>query len=152
VSDRIEKQIELKAPVPRVWTALIDSKQFGTWFGVKFEAPFALGKPAIGRVTTKGYENVIWRADITKIEFQRVFAFQWHPYGIDPDIDHSKEEKTTVEFLLEKLPNGGTLLKITESGFDKIPASRRETAFRMNEKGWEIQTRQIEDYLAKSDS
>jgi uncharacterized protein YndB with AHSA1/START domain len=147
--DKIEKQIELDAPVERVWLALTDSQQFGAWFGVIFETAFKLGKPAVGKITTKGYEHLTWNADVTKMEFQRIFAFQWHPYGIDPKVDYSKEEKTTVEFALERLSKDRTLLKVTESGFDRIPAARRDEAFRMNEKGWEIQTTQIAAFLAK---
>ena len=42
-SDRIEKTILLRAPRSRVWRALTDSQQFGTWFGVKFDEPFRPG-------------------------------------------------------------------------------------------------------------
>ena len=42
-TDRIEKTILLRAPIKRVWRALSDSTEFGNWFGMRFNAPFAPG-------------------------------------------------------------------------------------------------------------
>lgn len=39
MSDRIEKTIELKAPISRVWKALTDHNEFGTWFRVREVLP-----------------------------------------------------------------------------------------------------------------
>ena len=33
-TDRIEREILLKAPRARVWRALSDAEEFGDWFGV----------------------------------------------------------------------------------------------------------------------
>ncbi len=146
--NQIKKTIELKAPVPRVWTALTDHIQFGEWFRVKLAEPFKLGKPASGTVTYKGYEHLKWTVNVTEIEFQRLFAFTWHPYAIDPSIDYGNETPTLVEFFLEK-SGAGTKLTITESGFDKVPSERRALAYRMNDGGWQTQTLNIEAYLAE---
>ena len=142
MSDRIEKRIELAAPVSRVWRALTDYREFGAWFRVELEGPFVAGQIARGRITHPGYEHVIWQATVQKMEPQRLFSFTWRPYAIDPDVDYAQEEPTLVEFKLEKTP-GGTLLSIIESGFDKIPAGRRAEAFRMNERGWTAQLENI---------
>jgi uncharacterized protein YndB with AHSA1/START domain len=142
MSDRIEKRIELAAPVSRVWRALTDYREFGAWFRVELEGPFVPGQIARGRITHPGYEHVIWQATVQKMEPQRLFSFTWRPYAIDPDVDYAQEEPTLVEFKLEKTP-GGTLLSIIESGFDKIPAGRRAEAFRMNERGWTAQLENI---------
>jgi uncharacterized protein YndB with AHSA1/START domain len=142
MSDRIEKRIELAAPVSRVWRALTDYREFGAWFRVELEGPFVPGQIARGRITHPGYEHVVWQATVQKMEPQRLFSFTWRPYAIDPDVDYSQEEPTLVEFRLEETP-GGTLLSITESGFDKIPAGRRAEAFRMNERGWTAQLENI---------
>jgi uncharacterized protein YndB with AHSA1/START domain len=142
MSDRIEKRIELAAPVSRVWRALTDYREFGAWFRVELEGPFVPGQIARGRITHPGYEHVTWQATVQKMEPQRLFSFTWRPYAIDPDVDYSQEEPTLVEFRLEETP-GGTLLSITESGFDKIPAGRRAEAFRMNERGWTAQLENI---------
>jgi uncharacterized protein YndB with AHSA1/START domain len=146
MSDRIEKTIELNAPVSRVWRALTDYKEFGTWFRSKLEGPFVAGKVARGRVTKPGYEHVVWEATVQKIEPERLFSFTWHPYAVDASKDYSAETPTLVEFMLEPTATG-TLLRVVESGFDKLPADRRDEAFRMNEGGWAIQLTNIAEYL-----
>jgi uncharacterized protein YndB with AHSA1/START domain len=146
-SDRIEKQIELKVPVSRVWRALTDFREFGAWFRVNMDGPFVAEKEARGKITHPGYEHVIWRAVIQKIEPERLFSFTWHPYGIDEKVDYSKEEPTLVEFRLEPTSKG-TLLTLTESGFDKVPANRRPEAFRMNDGGWTQQMKNIEKHVS----
>ncbi|HEY5328767.1 MAG TPA: SRPBCC family protein [Acidobacteriaceae bacterium] len=146
MSDRIEKQIELKAPVSRVWRAVSDYREFGEWFRVKLEAPFEVGKEASGQILHPGYEHVTWRGVVQKIEPETLFSFTWHPYGIDPNVDYSKELPTLVEFRLEPTATG-TLLRLTESGFDKVPAERRAKAFEMNDKGWTSQMKNIESHV-----
>jgi uncharacterized protein YndB with AHSA1/START domain len=148
MTDRIEKSIELNAPVSRVWRALTDHREFGEWFCVKLEAPFEIGKVARGRVTYPGFEHVVWQATIKTIEPERVFAFTWHPYAIKPDVDYEDETPTLVEFRLEPTATGGTLLQLTESGFDKIPGGRRAEAFRMNDGGWTEQMENIRRHVA----
>jgi uncharacterized protein YndB with AHSA1/START domain len=142
----IEKRIELKAPVSRVWRALTDYREFGAWFRVALEGPFEAGKIARGHITWPGYEHLVWEATIEKIEPERLFSFTWHPYAIDPKVDYSQETPTLVEFCLEKTATG-TLLRVTESGFDKIPAHRRAEAFRMNDGGWAQQIKNIETHV-----
>jgi uncharacterized protein YndB with AHSA1/START domain len=146
ISDRIEKQIELEAPVSRVWQALTDYREFGTWFRVNLEGPFVPGQATRGTMAYPGYEHLKWEATVQKMEPESLFSFTWHPYAIDQDTDYSQETPTLVEFKLEKTPKG-TLLRLTESGFDKIPASRRAEAFRMNERGWTTQIENIERHV-----
>jgi uncharacterized protein YndB with AHSA1/START domain len=146
MSDRIEKKIELKVPVARVWRAVTDYCEFGAWFRVKLDGPFALGKEAHGFVTWPGYEHLEWRATVTAMEPERLFAFTWHPYAVDPGMDYSKEEPTLVEFRLRATAEG-TLLTVTESGFDKVPEARRAEAYRKNDGGWTQQMGNIEAYV-----
>jgi uncharacterized protein YndB with AHSA1/START domain len=146
--DRIEKQIELKASVSRVWRALTDYKEFEEWFGVKFASPFVVGQVARGRITYPGYEHLMLEALVQTIEPERLFSYTWHPYAIDTKVDYSKETPTLVEFRLEKTASG-TLLRVSESGFDKIPSARRDEAFRKNEGGWAQQMKSIEKYVAE---
>lgn len=148
MNDRIEKRIELKAPVSRVWRALTDYREFGQWFRVNLEGPFAQSQVSRGNITYPGYEHLKWEAVVEKMEPERLFSFTWHPYAVDPKIDYTKEPPTLVEFRLEKTVSG-TLLLLTESGFDKIPSSRRLEAFRMNEGGWTEQMKNIESHVAQ---
>jgi uncharacterized protein YndB with AHSA1/START domain len=143
---RIEKQIELKAPKARVWRALTDHQEFGAWFGVQLERPFVLGEVSRGQITYPGYEHLKWEARVTRMEPQSVFAFTWHPYAVDPKTDYSQETPTLVEFRLEETA-AGTLLHLTESGFEKIPAARRADAFRMNDGGWTQQMQNIAQHV-----
>jgi uncharacterized protein YndB with AHSA1/START domain len=151
-TDRIEKRVELKAPVSRVWRALTDYREFGEWFGVKLEGPFVAGQISRGYITYPGYEHVKWEAAIQKMDHERLFSFTWaHPKSLDKadySEDYSKEPTTLVEFRLEKTKSG-TLLVVTESGFDKLPADRRLEAYRRNEGGWTEQMKNIEKYVSQ---
>lgn len=147
MDDRIEKRIELKAPVSRVWRGLTDYREFGEWFRVNIDGPFEPGKASRGNITYPGYEHVKWEVTIKEMVPERLFSFTWHPFGIDANVDYSKETPTLVEFRLEPT-DGGTLLTVTESGFDKVPAHRRAEAFRMNERGWEEQMKNIERHVS----
>ena len=149
MENRIEKQIELKAPVSRVWRALTDYREFGGWFRVNLEGPFTPSKTSRGRVTYPGYEHLNFELVVQKIEPERFFSYTWHPYAVDPEVDYSAEKPTLVEFRLEKTA-GGTLLTVTESGFEAIPANRRAEAFRRNEGGWAIQIENIQKYVAEN--
>ena len=146
MENQIEKRIELKAPVSRVWRALTDYREFGEWFRVNLEGPFVPGKIARGHITYPGYEHLEFEAVVQKMEPEKLFSLTWHPYAVDPQTDYSTETPTLVEFKLEKIATG-TLLTVTESGFDKIPANRRAEAFRMNEGGWAAQMENIKKYL-----
>jgi uncharacterized protein YndB with AHSA1/START domain len=153
MTDRIEKQIELNAPVSRVWRALTDYREFGDWFRVKLEGPFVVSKIARGYITHPGYEHVRFEATVQKMEPERLFSYTWsHPRSLlkgEYPADTSNEPTTLVEFRLEKRP-GGTLLLVTESGFSKLPADRREENFRRNEGGWAAQMTNIEEYVAQN--
>jgi uncharacterized protein YndB with AHSA1/START domain len=149
MNDHIEKRIELKAPVSRVWRALTDYREFGQWFRVKLDGPFVPGQVSRGQVTYPGYEHLKWEAVVQKMEPARVFSFTWHPYAVDPKKDYSDETPTLVEFSLEKIPSGTRLL-VTESGFDKLPSDRRAEAFRMNDGGWTQQMKNIEKHVAQT--
>ena len=156
-TDRIEKVVVLRASRSRVFRALTDSKEFGAWFGVRFDGPFAVGARMKGVITPttadpkvaegqKPYEGKSFEIVVDRIEPESGFSFRWHPFAVDPAYDYSKEEMTLVEFKLSDT-SGGTRLTVTESGFDKVPAPRRAKAFTMNEGGWAMQMTLIEKYL-----
>ena len=112
-TDRIEKRGLLRAPRERVWRAISDSSQFGSWFGVEFEGPFVAGSRMIGRIvpttvdaevarSQKPYEGTPFEITVERIEPQRLFSFRWHPYAVDAAVDYSKEPTTLVVFELEE--------------------------------------------------
>lgn len=157
-TDRIEKKVLLRAPLQRVWRAISDSKQFGSWHGVEFDRPFVAGARMTGRVvpnivdaeaarSEKLREGEPFTISVERVEPMRFFSMRWYPLDEDPGIDYSQEPTTLVEFRLEEVP-GGTMLTITESGFDGIRLDRRAKAFTSHEQGWTAQTTIIEKYLA----
>jgi uncharacterized protein YndB with AHSA1/START domain len=146
---RIEKRLEIAAPVSRVWQALTDSRKFGEWFLVKMDGPFVAGQPVAGQITHPGYEHLRMEIVVKAIEPETLFSYTWHPYALDQKVDYTKEEPTLVEFRLQPVA-GGTLLTVTESGFDKIPSHRRAEAFRMNNNGWAQQLKNIQAYVTKT--
>jgi uncharacterized protein YndB with AHSA1/START domain len=146
-TDRIERQIHIKAPRSKVWRALADAESFGDWFGVTLKGKrFVAGEPISGNITYPGYEHVVWNVVVERIEPERLLSFRWHPYAVDPNLDYSHEPTTLVMFELEDTPEG-TLLRLTESGFDQIPVERRQEAFRMNSGGWDQQMVNIHAYV-----
>ena len=145
-TDRIEKTVTLRAPRSRVWRALTVAEEFGEWFRVKLEGPFVEGATVRGRITHPGYEHLTMEIMVERLDPERYFAYRWHPYAIDPGVDYSKEPTTLVEFRLEDAA-GGTVLTLTESGFDRIPLSRRAEAFRMNDNGWSEQLKNVERHV-----
>ncbi len=153
MSDRIEKRIELNAPVSRVWRAITDYREFGEWFRVKIDGPFVVGEVSRGHITYPGYEHVKWQAVVQKMEPEKLFSFTWpHPKSFDrADYtgDYSNAPTTLVEFRLEPSMKG-TLLVITESGFDRLPDDLREEVFRRNEGGWTAQLKNIESHVVKA--
>lgn len=157
-TDRIEKRVLLRAPLARVWRAVSDAGEFGRWFGVRLEGPFVAGERLSGRIVPtevdahvakmqEPYTGLPFDIVVERIEPMRLFSFRWHPSAVDRGADYSREPMTLVEFVLEEAP-GGTMLTITESGFDSLPPERRAEAYRGNEGGWEAQLTLVGKYLA----
>ena len=148
-TDRIEKEILLKAPIERVWRALTDPGEFSAWFRVGLSGKkFIPGQAVSGQVLHPGYEHLTWTVTIERMVPFKEFAWRWHPHAIDSNKDYSHEPTTLVTFELSEVP-GGTRLLVTESGFDGIPLERRETAYRGNSEGWSIQMGNIESHVSK---
>jgi uncharacterized protein YndB with AHSA1/START domain len=159
-TDRIEKTILLRAPLKRVWRALSDSTEFGNWFGMRFNAPFAPGATMTAVIVPtavnqevakmqKPYEGISFEIKIEQMQPERLFSLRWHPGAVEPGIDYASEPTTLVVFTLEKAPDG-VQLTVTESGFDQIPLARRAKAFSANQGGWTLVIKLIEEYLAKN--
>ena len=145
-TDRIEKTVVLQAPRTRVWRALTNAEEFGTWFRVKFEDVFKVGTSIKGTIAIPGYEHLLMELAIEKMDAEEFFSYRWHPFAVDPKVDYASETPTLVEFRLTE-SDGATTLTVVESGFDLLPASRRDEAFRMNTGGWTAQLKNIERYV-----
>jgi uncharacterized protein YndB with AHSA1/START domain len=145
-TDRIEKEIVMKAPRARVWRALTDAREFGRWFGVDLSGAFAPGETARGRFLHPGYEHLMLELTVERMEPERLFSLRWHPHAVDPARDYSQEPTTLVVFELQDVP-GGTRVKVTESGFDQLPPARRAEAFPLNAEGWAQQVRNLAGHV-----
>lgn len=143
----IERQIEISAPISKVWEALTDATLFGHWFKANLQSPFIAGKTTKAKNTSKGFEMEM-EFFVKEIKPQHYFSYAWHPFPIDQTFDYSKEEPTLVEFYLEEIATG-TLLKVRESGFDFITASRRAEAIKMHTGGWGAQLKNIEAFVGE---
>ena len=146
-TDRIEKEIVLRAPRTRVWHALADVEQFSAWFGIKLVGSFAPGARAHGQFELAGHGDVTVEIAIERMDPESRMSFRWHPYAFEPGVDYSSEPTTLVEFQLEEVAEG-TRLRVVESGFDRIPAARRAEALRMNDAGWAEQLQNIARHVA----
>ena len=146
-TDRIEKEIVLRAPRSRVWRALADAEEFGAWFGMRLEGTFAPGGLVQGQMTMPGHEGVIIEMAIERMDPESRMSYRWHPYAVEPGVDYSSEPTTVVEFQLDEVAEG-TRLTVVESGFDRIPAARRAEALRKNDAGWAEQLENIARHVA----
>ncbi len=156
-TNRIEKQILLHAPIDRVWHAIADAKEFGRWFGVALDGPFAAGRRTAGKITPTTVDPEVAKLQqphagkpmefwVEVVAPVHTFSFRWHPFAIEPGVDYSKEPKTLVLFELTESP-AGTLLTISESGFEQLPEARRAKAHAAHDDGWTKQTTMIRKFL-----
>lgn len=161
-TDRIEKRVLLRAPQERVWRAISNAAEFGSWFGVKLDGEFAAGTRMTGRIrpTTvdpdvaqmqEKYAGAPMEFYVERIEPMSLLSFRWHPFAIDRAVDYSQEPMTLVTFTLTP-SDGGTMLAIVESGFDAIPIARRADAFEANDEGWSLMVQLVEKYLLQPKS
>jgi uncharacterized protein YndB with AHSA1/START domain len=149
-TDRIERRVLIKATRARVWRAVSDAAEFGSWFGVDFKGKtFAAGKSVQGKITYPGYEHLTMEVLIDRVVPERLLSWRWHPAAIDPAVDYSQEPTTLVVFELEEV-DGGVMLSVVESGLDKIPLERRATVLRLNSSGWDAQMENIKKHVAKA--
>lgn len=146
-TDRIEKEIVLRAPRSRVWRALANAEEFGAWFGMKLEGNFEPGGRVHGQITLPAHGNVTFEISVERMDPESLMSYRWHPYAVESGVDYSSEPTTLVEFRLEEVAEG-TRLKLVESGFDGIPPARRAEALRMNDAGWAEQLENIARHVA----
>lgn len=150
-TDSIERSILINAPRERLWRALSNAEQFGSWFGVDLKGQtFAPGQRSRGQFTAGGcgHENIWFDVVVERIEPQELFSYRWHPYAVEPAVDYTKELPTLVTFILKDAPDNSTLLSVLESGFDTLPKHRHMEAFRMNSGGWDAQMENILRYVS----
>lgn len=146
MQDRIEKEITVKAALATVWRAVTDYREFGAWFRVALDGPFAVGVVTTGKIMETGHEGMPFWVVARVMQTPR-FVFDWpcradaKPAEIDvPGVT------TQVEFLLEPARTG-TRIRLTEAGFAKLPPDLAVAKFRDNDGGWAIQMGRIKAHV-----
>jgi uncharacterized protein YndB with AHSA1/START domain len=148
-TDRIERSTHIQAPRERVWRALTDAEEFGTWFGADLKGQtIAPGERVRGPITIPGYTHVTFDVVFDRVEPPSLLSYRWHPHAVEPNVDYSQEEPTLVTFTLKEAPGNGTMLTVVETGFDNVPPHRRLVAFRGNSAGWEMQLKNIARHVS----
>lgn len=157
---RIEKKVLYNVPRSRVWKAITNSKEFGSWFGMELNGPFKAGQTIFGQIVPTTVDPEVAKLQephrgkkvelfVDQIEPETKLCLKWHPFAMDPNVDYSNEPMTLITFLLEEKSANQTQLTITEEGFENLPLSRRADAIKANDGGWAHQTILLEKYLNK---
>lgn len=147
MENQIERTIYLNAPTERVWVALTDHEEFGSWFRLSLHGPFKVGEVTFGEVTYPGHEGLPFWARVEVMDEPRRFSFVWPmDETIQPDDPRIDDKVTLVEFILEP-SGGGSRLTVRESGFEKLPEDKRLQVFRDNAGGWDAQMKNIKDFV-----
>jgi len=142
---KIERKTLIRAPRSRVWRALTTSQDFSKWFSADLEGSFAPGK-RLDMVSTHACGNgQSFYVIVERMEPEHTFSWRWHPGSAKADEDGS----TLVEFHLEEVQDG-TLVTVTETGFDHISLARRAKAFKENDRGWEMQMESLKQYASQA--
>jgi uncharacterized protein YndB with AHSA1/START domain len=156
--DHIEKSIVLNCALERVWCAISEARQFSAWMGLSDHGDFVPGTLFTAKMAPtkfndefaklqEPFDGLQVKMTIDQIQRPRLFSFRFHPFAVDPDADYSREPMNLVTFELQEVPDG-TMVTITETGFDRIPLERRAMAYEVNDRGWALATKALENYLA----
>jgi uncharacterized protein YndB with AHSA1/START domain len=135
----------IHAPRSRVWRALTNAHEFSKWFSADLEGSFEPGKRLDMVSTHPCGDDARFYVIVERMEPEHTFSWRWHPGSARAEED----ETTLVEFHLEEV-EGGTLVTVTESGFDRISLARRAKAFKENTRGWEMQMESFKEYASQA--
>lgn len=144
IADQIEREIVIAAPVSRVWAALTEADQIGTWFG---DAGAEIDPRPGGALTIRWRDYGVFHTTIERIEPERHFSWRWaHAAGEQPRPGNS----TLVAFTLT--PAGdGTRLRVVESGFQALVMTDDERAKNVadNTQGWREELEELRGFLQR---
>lgn len=147
---QIKRSVFINAPKSRVWRAITSAREFSIWFGAAFDGEFRPGT-RLSMVSTHPGEcqGVPFFINVEHIDQENSFAWTWDPGVPDPTIDLKTQPKTQVEFTLTE-QDGGTLVTVIETGFDKFTLDRRAKLFSENSRGWDFQLKSLESYVSQA--
>jgi uncharacterized protein YndB with AHSA1/START domain len=140
--DKIERAMDFPFPPERVWRAVTRPQELSKWFGDRVYMDPEIGSEIVIEWDEYGQVSGVVEA----FEPPRRFAFRWRAHGIDPGVPLASDNSTLVTFTVEPTIDGARL-NVVETGFSGLPAALRATAYRENERGWEVELSELVDYL-----
>jgi uncharacterized protein YndB with AHSA1/START domain len=142
VQDAIVKEIEIKAPIDKVWDAITMPEHLGAWFGDSgATVDFRVG----GEMALTWQEHGTGWAVIDAIEPKTRFVWRW---ARTSEKKPTPGDQTTVEFTLAE-SGDGTLLRVVESGFTSLAMDEATQAAARDENvgGWDWEIGELKDYV-----
>lgn len=134
MTDTIESEVLIAAPIARVWDVITRPEHMGRWFG-------DAGAEQDGNVIRMRWEDH-GEAElrIVRSEAPHVFAYRW-------DANIKGIGDTLVEFTLSP-ESDGTRVRVIESGFASLAATEtvREESREGNVRGWKQELGHLEHY------
>ena len=123
ISDSIEREVAIAAPMETVWSIVTEPQNISRWFASEAEVDLRPGGDLVFRFDS----GVDGKGIVEKVEPPRLFSFRWISPEPERDMVAAQGHYTTVEFSLE--PRGeGTLLRVVETGFAALEGTEAENA------------------------
>ncbi|HWO61590.1 MAG TPA: SRPBCC family protein [Umezawaea sp.] len=144
VQERIEREIDISAPVEKVWAAITEAEHLGTWFG---DAGATVDLRPGGRITLSWKDHPTAVAVVEKVEPTAYLSYRWSgPLHEEPGEGNS----TLIEFTLHPIEEG-TRLRVVESGFRDLvlSAEARASYFDGNVDGWKQKTEELRAHVER---
>jgi uncharacterized protein YndB with AHSA1/START domain len=143
-TDRIEREIMIAAPVERVWEVVTRAEHVGAWFG---DAGAEIDLRPGGAMVIRWTQYGVYHCVVEAVDPPRFFSFRG---AVTADTDTRDGNSTLVEFTLEPA-DGGTRLRVVESGFDALDVSpdERRKFYEGNVEGWAVKLPELRDYAER---
>jgi uncharacterized protein YndB with AHSA1/START domain len=144
MSDTIEREITIAAPVERVWDLITQPEHVGTWFG---DAGAEIDLRPGGALTLRWEEYGTIHGRIERVEPMTLFSYRWAPYKDPGGSEPVDGNSTLIEFMLSE-SGEGTRLRVVESGFSSLATTpaRQEELRQGNAEGWGIELGHLEEH------
>jgi uncharacterized protein YndB with AHSA1/START domain len=130
----IEKTIELSAPPEQVWRALTDPDELARWFPDKAEVDLRPG----GNGSWAWDKHGKFAVKFEIVDPPHHLAWRW---SHDPKVPVDVGITTRVEFTLSRRHDGGTTLRLEETGFTT------EKHHTQNVSGWDHELGELVAFL-----
>jgi uncharacterized protein YndB with AHSA1/START domain len=144
-ADRIEREIEIDAPIDVVWAVITEPGHISRWFTDSAELDLRAGGDGRFAWKLEGPERTaVANLRVLRVEPPHFFSFRWnHPDGVEP----TETNAPLVEFSLEARGDS-TLLRLVESGLERVlrPEADREAYYTDHSSGWGRFAERLRDY------